>query len=529
MGQRRLSLTLTLVALLLAACATPPPTGSSFSIVATPTATTTLADETLDLSVTLTGSPGGTVILDISNLAPGMSAPTPVTLADGTVSGQLSLVVGPDVALGDSTVTVTAVGPDASATADVTVTVDPTPGSVDSSYGDDGRAVFPRSVGSDVIVDVALDADGNAVVIYSADNGDDSDFGVARVLPDGTLDPTFGTDGFATFDGGSNDYDYPSSLAIAGDGDILIGGVGRGVASVNDDLMVMRLDSDGALDPAFGAGGIAVADIGSGEVGGAIAIDSAGNIVVVGGTSCCSGSDILVARFDSAGNPDAGFDGDGLLVLDLGATGDDEARGVAIDDSDRIVVVGSGEGPASTDEDLVVMRLTTSGAFDGTFNGGAPVIRDIDGSEDELQAVAIDAANRIVAVGYSGIGGGVNEDTLTIRLDGSGGFDNGFGSDGIVTTDVTGTYDLMTNLALAPDGDILAVGVSFAGRMFQSAFILRYDGDGRLDSDFNKDGLLPFDIALPTVAVAAVIDGDGSYLIAGFDLGPMLLKIDPTP
>jgi uncharacterized delta-60 repeat protein len=277
-----------------------------------------------------------------------MSVPTTITLPDGTASGQLSLVVGPDVALGDATVTVTAVGPDASATADIEITVDPTPGSIDSSYGDAGQAVFPKSMGGGDIRDIAVDADGNAVVVFSYSNGDNNDFGVARMLPDGTLDPTFGTDGWTFADGGDDSGDSPRSVAIDGDGTILVGGNGRVAASTDTDLLVMRFESDGTLDAAFGTGGVAAIDSGSSESGGAIAIDGDGNIAIVGNFGCCGSGDVVVGRFDSGGTPDATFDGDGVLTFDLGGGDEDRADGVTIDGSDRIVIVGSGRSASST-------------------------------------------------------------------------------------------------------------------------------------------------------------------------------------
>jgi uncharacterized delta-60 repeat protein len=520
---------LTLIAVLLAACATPPPTGNSFSILASPATFTTLADETLQITVTISGSPGGAVILDIADLAPDMSVPTTITLPDGTASGQLSLVVGPDVALGDATVTVTAVGPDASATADIEITVDPTPGSIDSSYGDAGQAVFPKSMGGGDIRDIAVDADGNAVVVFSYSNGDNNDFGVARMLPDGTLDPTFGTDGWTFADGGDDSGDSPRSVAIDGDGTILVGGNGRVAASTDTDLLVMRFESDGTLDAAFGTGGVAAIDSGSSESGGAIAIDGDGNIAIVGNFGCCGSGDVVVGRFDSGGTPDATFDGDGVLTFDLGGGDEDRADGVTIDGSDRIVIVGSGRSASSTSHDAFVARFADNGSFDGGFNGGKPLFIDIDDGRNELFDVAIDADGAIVAVGYTGFGGGVNEDALAVRITPAGALDPTFDSDGIVTVDVTGAYDFLEALALAPDGDIVAVGTSIGGPLFQELTVVRLDPDGGLDSDFNKDGIFLASGGFASYAGSLAIDQDGSYLIGGVSIGPLLLKIDPTP
>jgi uncharacterized delta-60 repeat protein len=143
--------------------------------------------------------------------------------------------------------------------------------------------------------------------------------------------------------------------------------------------------------------------------------------------------------------------------------------------------------------------------------------------------VAIDADGAIVAVGYTGFGGGVNEDALAVRITPTGALDPTFDSDGIVTVDVTGAYDFLEALALAPDGDIVAVGTSIGGPLFQELTVVRLDPDGGLDSDFNKDGIFLASGGFASYAGSLAIDQDGSYLIGGVSIGPLLLKIDPTP
>ncbi len=73
--------------------------------------------------------------------------------------------------------------------------------------------------------------------------------GIARLLPSGDLDPTFGVDGRVQLDSGSP---YPHSVHALADGRILVGsyvtGSGAGLAAM--------LTSTGQLDPRFGDGGI---------------------------------------------------------------------------------------------------------------------------------------------------------------------------------------------------------------------------------------------------------------------------------
>src|SRR5690606_41754458 len=66
----------------------------------------------------------------------------------------------------------------------------------------------------------------------------------------GTLDPSFGGVGFVTTDLGYSDVAW--ALALQPDGKIGVGGEKIGVSA----MFLARYVPDGALDPAFGTGGI---------------------------------------------------------------------------------------------------------------------------------------------------------------------------------------------------------------------------------------------------------------------------------
>ena len=70
-------------------------------------------------------------------------------------------------------------------------------GTPDATFGKDGRTVLPLTsadVGLGGVAGVAAMPDGRIVVAGTSD----SNFAVARYLPDGSLDPTFDGDGVAT-------------------------------------------------------------------------------------------------------------------------------------------------------------------------------------------------------------------------------------------------------------------------------------------------------------------------------------------
>ncbi|MBV9680802.1 MAG: hypothetical protein JO046_03360, partial [Solirubrobacterales bacterium] len=68
-----------------------------------------------------------------------------------------------------------------------------TPGSLDPNFGNGGRVL--ANIGGAFPSDAVLDAKGNLVVSLTASPG--FTFEVARFLPDGQLDPSFGQGGVA--------------------------------------------------------------------------------------------------------------------------------------------------------------------------------------------------------------------------------------------------------------------------------------------------------------------------------------------
>jgi len=149
-----------------------------------------------------------------------------------------------------------------------------TDGSNDAGFGVGGRALVVFSSGGgptestavfNELRDVALQADGKIVAVGSAAAA----FAAARLNPDGSLDSTFDGDGrvTVTFDDQGGYSSGGNAVAIQPDGKLLLAGTTlRGLPSqVSDrvanpvDAAVVRLNSDGSLDPTFGAGGKTIA------------------------------------------------------------------------------------------------------------------------------------------------------------------------------------------------------------------------------------------------------------------------------
>jgi len=98
-----------------------------------------------------------------------------------------------------------------------------TDGSVDTSFGVGGIVITDMG-GADHARGIALQSDGKIVLAGNSRVGLDDQFAVARYYPDGSLDTTFGLDGKVITDMGTNG-DGARDVKVQLDGKILLGGI----------------------------------------------------------------------------------------------------------------------------------------------------------------------------------------------------------------------------------------------------------------------------------------------------------------
>ncbi len=144
-------------------------------------------------------------------------------------------------------------------------------GSPDGSFGTTGQVGLPGMTTGGA---VAIQPDGKLLVA----GGDGSDAVVERLTSGGGLDATFSGDGRATVDFGATD--VASDVALQPDGKIVI--AGTAASGDQSDFGVARLQPNGSLDTTFGDGGVSRVDFEPGDAGNALAIQPDGKIVVGG-------------------------------------------------------------------------------------------------------------------------------------------------------------------------------------------------------------------------------------------------------
>lgn len=233
------------------------------------------------------------------------------------------------------------------------------------------------------------------------------------------INPVNGTpDGFISYTGpgGGRTGDYGGGLVFDSSDKIYVAGAVTSV--VGDlDMALWRFTSSGTLDPSFGTNGfVAHHDAAGGDssdYGMAIALDSTEMIYITGSSMNISGDDdMTIWRYTSSGALDTSFDSDGFAVHDnaAGGNGRDYGSAIVIDSSERVIVAGRS---MNANDDMAIWRYTSSGALDTTFGGdvnpadGTPdgfvLHNNAAGGDDQDYAASLilDSSDRICVAGTS--------------------------------------------------------------------------------------------------------------------------------
>jgi uncharacterized delta-60 repeat protein len=314
-------------------------------------------------------------------------------------------------------------------------------GRLDQSYGVHGR-VLTRGGSA---TDAALQADGKLVVsFWSIARGTfQSRFGIVRYMPNGTRDASFGTKGKVTLPFGTSDA-IGWSVAVAPSGKIVVAGQRTTPDGNHLDLCVARYRPNGSPDRLFGGGdGRIVFPIGRLSFAQDVAVLSDGRILA-GGESDGRGG--FLARFAVAGPPDPRFGGGDGLVTSHGNKDLLRINAVALQ-SGSAIVAGTGKSGA------VVARFDGHGELDQTF-GAQGFTTFEDDSLGALWDVELDSAGKVVAGGYAIRGGALR--AAVVRLRPGGARDGSFGYAGVAVARIFDDNHEIRGIALEPSGDILA-------------------------------------------------------------------------
>jgi uncharacterized delta-60 repeat protein len=369
------------------------------------------------------------------------------------------------------------------------------PGDLDTSFGGDGKVTTNFTSRFDAASALAIQADGR---IVAAGSSGGRRFALARYNSDGTLDTSFGGDGKVTTDFTSR-FDGASALAIQADGRIVAAGSAGGRR-----FALARYNADGTLDTSFGGDGKVTTNFSAGNDLATGVVIAPGGAIVAAGTAQVEGADprFALARYNSDGALDTSFGGDGKITTNF-TTGNDVAFGVVLRPDGSIVVAGSagrtnhkfalaayetdgtldtsfgGDGKVTTDFTPVfdgataltvrpdgtlvaagsarrgarfaLAQYEADGTLDTSFGGDGKVTTNFTADLDFALGVALQADGKVVAAGTAAA------DFALARYETDGTLDASFSGDGKVTTAFAG-FASASDVDIQSDGKIVAAG-----------------------------------------------------------------------
>ena len=296
----------------------------------------------------------------------------------------------------------------------------------DAPGGSTGGTLFASAIQPDgkviVVGQNAVGSPGNPTIVR---------FDAARYNADGTLDTSFGTNGYVQVAPTANGFNFADAVVLDPQtGDIVIAGGDIGNQDVPE---LVRLTPSGALDPSFGGGsGWVVDNAGAGSYLTGVVIDSSSRIVTIG-------TDGVVRRYAGNGSPDSGFGTNGhtgVVISPSGGFGFG-TNALALQPDGQILIAGTSSAAGGT-----VVRLNgTDGSLDPTFGSGGTA------------SLAPGTAIYQIALQGTTIGVGGNDASgngMVARLTSTGALDTSFGTAG-------SGYDTFT----PPSGDTEHVDALF--------------------------------------------------------------------
>ncbi|HZL34350.1 MAG TPA: hypothetical protein VFC78_03505 [Tepidisphaeraceae bacterium] len=400
-------------------------------------------------------------------------------------------------------------------------------GELDKSFGSGGESVFPVLGASDVANAMVIEADGKIIVGgYSIPMTEGPKvLMVARLTNDGALDPTFGNNGTITT--GLTTSLYGSSidaLALQPNGDIVAAG-STTVDGVTCAALARYLP-DGSLDGTFGTGGTDV-ETNLPSVQSNVAINPRADGSIIVGAYADAGA-IWVSRLNAAGAVDPAFGTGGATGIPSSQVDPGGAFALEVQANGAIVTVAT-EFQQTSDtktyvrppSDFLLARFTPDGVLDTSFGSAGETRTDLSAGP-VTRAAALQPDGKIIVLGDVYLGNGIPYVSgspsrfAAARYMPNGRLDDTFGFHG-AQTDPDGFAGPINAIAVQPDGKILVAGSELAPdpTKWNDAAIARYNADGSLDTSFGVDGRFYIRIGNDAVFNSLLIQPDGKIVAGG--------------
>ncbi|MBP9883163.1 MAG: T9SS type A sorting domain-containing protein [Chitinophagales bacterium] len=276
----------------------------------------------------------------------------------------------------------------------------------------------------------------------------------------------------------------------------------------------LAVNAQPILDNTFSGDGYLLASPGGNDYARAVLVQSNGRILT-GGNTYDAGTyyDIHIIRTKPNGAIDNSFGTAGITKIPGGFLCD-----MALLPGGKIIVAGNGEGPTGH-KNFTVYRLTKNGAIDNTFGTGGSVAVNIPNINMVCFDVVLQPDKKILLAGYIDDGSWGHHNMIIVRLKANGNPDSTFATNGMFTFLQNNKSSECNQLALQPDGKIVAAGcidTLNSVAVFEYDFAaLRLNANGTLDNTFGEGGVVRADKGDTEIAYAVSVLSDERIVLGG--------------
>jgi len=212
-------------------------------------------------------------------------------------------------------------------------------GTLDNTFSNDGIQNVDFGGYNDFAYSVFIQADGK-IIVTGASNALNSpiyDIAAVRLQSNGSLDLSFGSNG-KILTSIKQGQDFATDCIVQSDGNILIAGISN--YDGKDHAFVMRYLNNGTLDNTFGNNGISefISPLSVGIF--SISLQSNGKIIISGNAKNGNNSDFFICRFNTNGVLDQTFGNAGFVTTNFG-TDSDVGRKSLIQADGKLVISGT--------------------------------------------------------------------------------------------------------------------------------------------------------------------------------------------
>lgn len=328
-------------------------------------------------------------------------------------------------------------------------------GTIDNTFGTNGYYLYNSPGGSSFAYDLELLPNGQLLVAGATSiTAANPRFTMFKLNSDGTLDQTFGVNGFFHNDIGSGE-DYARKILIQNNKIILVG-VSKVPGFTTNRLALTQCDMNGQLDVSFGTGGTTVFQNATGAscFGQSAVIGNNQDIFICGDAYINNVYYPLLAKVSSTGIPYTSFGSNGVLIpMNF------NARFFDIEyDGTKLIMAGQNNvGPWDF---LLQARNTTDGGLVTTFGTAGSSIVDVV-QADTYYELLIHPDGSLLACGTTGTAGiGAARDFIISKYNSNGIIDNTFGTNGHTITSIGTAWDDAYGMDLYPGNKVVLAGFS---------------------------------------------------------------------